>query len=119
MIAANELLPSIEQLERKEFILDTEEHKRLQADEDAYIQKVKSTLLLLFLVCMCVCAISSMHALVFGEYELCMCVCAISSMHALVFGEYELCMCVCAISSMHALVFGEYELASESVCESL
>eukprot|EP00731_Ephydatia_muelleri_P020647 Em0013g374a len=41
MIAANELLPAIEQLERREFILDTEEHKRLQAEEDAYIQEVR------------------------------------------------------------------------------
>lgn len=41
MIAANDQLPAIEQLERREFILDTEEHKQLQAEEDAYIQKVR------------------------------------------------------------------------------
>ena len=40
LITTNEQLPAIEQLERREFILDTEEHKRLQAEEDAFIQKV-------------------------------------------------------------------------------
>ena len=40
MIAENEQLPEIEQLERHNFILDTEEHQRLQAEEDQLIQQV-------------------------------------------------------------------------------
>ena len=40
MIAENEQLPDIEQLERHNFILDTEEHQRLQAEEDNLIQQV-------------------------------------------------------------------------------
>lgn len=40
MIAENEQLPDIEQLERHNFILDTEEHQRLQAEEDHLIQQV-------------------------------------------------------------------------------
>ena len=41
MIAENEQLPEIEQLERHNFILDTEEHQRLQAEEDQLIQQVR------------------------------------------------------------------------------
>ena len=40
MIAANEQLPDIERLERHNFILDTEEYQRLQAEEDQLIEKV-------------------------------------------------------------------------------
>lgn len=40
MIASNDQLPDIEKLERQEFILDTEEHQRLQVEEDALIQQV-------------------------------------------------------------------------------
>ena len=40
MIAINEQLPDIERLERQEFILDTEEHLRMQAEEDQLILQV-------------------------------------------------------------------------------
>ena len=40
MIATNEQLPDIERLERQEFILDTEEHLRMQAEEDQLILQV-------------------------------------------------------------------------------
>lgn len=41
MIATNDQLPDIEKLERHEFILDTEEHQRLQAEEEQMIQEVR------------------------------------------------------------------------------
>lgn len=41
MIASNEELPHIEQLARQEFILDTEEHMQMQADEDELILQVR------------------------------------------------------------------------------
>lgn len=41
MIATNEQLPDIEQLERQEFILDTEEHLQIQAEEDQLILQVR------------------------------------------------------------------------------
>ena len=41
MIATNDQLPDIEKLERHEFILDTEEHHRLQAEEEQLIQEVR------------------------------------------------------------------------------
>jgi len=44
MIAANEQLPDIERLERHNFILDTEEYQRLQAEEDQLIEKVQEEL---------------------------------------------------------------------------
>ena len=40
MISSNDGLPDIEQLERHEFILDMEDHQRLQEEEDAQIQTV-------------------------------------------------------------------------------
>ena len=40
MIATNEQLPDIERLERQEFILDTEEHSRMQAEEEQLILQV-------------------------------------------------------------------------------
>ena len=42
MIDSNEQLPHIEQLARQEFILDTEEHMRMQADEDKMILHVRN-----------------------------------------------------------------------------
>ncbi len=42
LIAANEALPDIERLERQEFILDMEEHQRLQAEEQQLIEQVGS-----------------------------------------------------------------------------
>ena len=41
MIVNNEQLPDIEQLERHEFVLDTEEHLRMQAEEDELILQVR------------------------------------------------------------------------------
>lgn len=41
MIVTNDQLPDIEKLERHEFILDTEEHQRLQAEEEQLIQEVR------------------------------------------------------------------------------
>lgn len=40
MISSNDGLPDIERLERHEFILDMEDHQRLQEEEDAQIQAV-------------------------------------------------------------------------------
>ena len=40
MIATNDHLPDIEKLGRHEFILDMEEHQRLQAEEEQLIQQV-------------------------------------------------------------------------------
>ncbi len=42
LIAANEALPDIERLERQEFILDMEEHQRLQAEDQQLIKQVGS-----------------------------------------------------------------------------
>ena len=52
MIAINEQLPDIERLERQEFILDTEEHLRMQAEEDRLILQVTKEIELSNLVCM-------------------------------------------------------------------
>lgn len=41
MISTNEELPDIEKLARQEFILDTEEHQRMLAEEDKLIMKVR------------------------------------------------------------------------------
>lgn len=51
MIATNERLPEIEQLERQEFILDTEEHLQVQAEEDQLILQVKEDIELSNLAC--------------------------------------------------------------------
>ena len=40
MMAANEGLPDIERLERHDFVLDTEEYQRLQAQQDSLIEQV-------------------------------------------------------------------------------
>ena len=40
MMAANEGLPDIERLESHDFVLDTEEYQRLQAQQDSLIQQV-------------------------------------------------------------------------------
>ena len=47
MIGSNEEAPDLEKLGREEFILDMEQHDRLQAEEDQQIQHVSIT--------MCVC----------------------------------------------------------------
>ena len=44
MITTNEQLPNIEQLERQEFVLDTEEHLHMQAKEDELILQVREEL---------------------------------------------------------------------------
>lgn len=41
MISSNEQAPDMERLGREEFILDMEEHDRLQAEENDLIQQVK------------------------------------------------------------------------------
>ena len=41
MIASNEGQPDMERLERHEFILDMEEHQRLQLEEEAQIDAVR------------------------------------------------------------------------------
>ena len=41
MITTNENLPELEQLGRQEFILDTEEHQRLLAEQEEHLQKVR------------------------------------------------------------------------------
>lgn len=41
LVATNEVLPDIEKLERQEFILDMEEHQRLQAEEEQLIKQVR------------------------------------------------------------------------------
>lgn len=41
MIATNEQLPEMEQLERQEFILDMEEHLQVQAEENQLILQVR------------------------------------------------------------------------------
>lgn len=41
MISTNEQAPDMERLAREEFILDMEEHDRLQAEENKLIQQVK------------------------------------------------------------------------------
>lgn len=41
MISTNEQFPDIEKLERHEFILDTEEYLKMQAEEDQLIQQVR------------------------------------------------------------------------------
>ena len=41
MIATNADLPDIERLERQEFILDTEEYHRIQAEEEQLIERVR------------------------------------------------------------------------------
>ena len=41
MMATNAELPDIERLERQEFILDTDEHQRIQAEEEQLIVKVR------------------------------------------------------------------------------
>lgn len=43
LVATNEVLPDIEKLERQEFILDMEEHQRLQAEEEQLIKQVRRT----------------------------------------------------------------------------
>lgn len=40
-MATNADLPDIERLERQEFILDTDEHQRIQAEEEQLIVKVR------------------------------------------------------------------------------
>lgn len=41
MIETNEQLPDIEQLERQEFVLDTEEYVQMQVEEDELILQVR------------------------------------------------------------------------------
>lgn len=41
MISTNEQLPDMEKLSRQDFILDTEEHQRMLAEEEAQIQQVR------------------------------------------------------------------------------
>lgn len=52
MIVINEQLPDIERLERQEFILDTEEHLKMQAEEDRFILQVTKEIELSNLACM-------------------------------------------------------------------
>lgn len=42
MISANEQAPDLEKLDREEFILDMEEHDRLQAEKEELIRQVKT-----------------------------------------------------------------------------
>ena len=43
MINFNEQLPEIEKLEGHEYILDTEDYQRIQAEEETMIKKVRTT----------------------------------------------------------------------------
>jgi hypothetical protein len=52
MIVINEQLPDIERLDRQEFILDTEEHLRMQAEEDRLILQITKEIELSNLACM-------------------------------------------------------------------
>lgn len=52
MIVINEQLPDIERLDRQEFILDTEEHLRMQAEENQLILQVTKEIELSSLACM-------------------------------------------------------------------
>ena len=61
MISTNEQAPDMERLGREEFILDMEEHDRLQAEEKELIQQVSPSFItsrilnFFFTLCVCVC----------------------------------------------------------------